>query len=73
MTMPATGTPQRRADVQAARTVCRNCPVFVDCRYWVLSTAPDPCPEMMVAGLTPEERKVARRAFYAAADERAVG
>ena len=66
MTMPRAGR-SRPAEIAAAKDLCHICPVFLDCRHWVLSMKPDPTPQMITAGLTPEERSEARRqqAFYA--------
>lgn len=60
MTMPRAGR-SRPAEIAAAKELCHTCPVFLDCRTWVLSIKPDPTPQMITAGLTPEERSQARR------------
>lgn len=48
--------------VEAARDVCRACPVWNRCREWVLSLPPREDVTGMAGGLTKEEREKIRRA-----------
>lgn len=69
MTMPKAGV-NRQAEIALAKEICDACPVYDDCRDWVLSIKPDPTPQMITAGMTPPERNQARKALYAAANVR---
>lgn len=44
-----------------ARQVCRECPRLAECEAWVLDAREDPCPDMVVAALLPDERRRVRR------------
>jgi WhiB family transcriptional regulator, redox-sensing transcriptional regulator len=59
--------PSREAAVkiEAARIVCRRCPVIDRCLDWAMGH-PDPAFGMMAGGLTPVERSDLRRKAAAA-------
>lgn len=44
--------------LNAARTICRSCPVLRRCREWVLGLPYDADPGGVVAGMTPAERSM---------------
>ena len=71
MAMPPAGR-ARQSEITIAKQVCENCPVLFDCQDWVLGLKPDPTPQMVTGGLTPEERSHIRRSglSYAAVDVR---
>lgn len=50
-----------RRTIRAAQVACLACPVYTQCRTWVLSQDPDPCPWHVVAAMTPGDRVYAYR------------
>lgn len=51
----------RNPQTNAARALCRTCPVLDECRKWILAHQQDPCPHHIVAGMTRSERAAHRR------------
>ena len=49
-----------RHAIDRAKTYCDRCPVVAECRAWAMAD-PDPVPEAIAGGLTPQERKQRRR------------
>lgn len=47
-------------EVAAAKAVCARCPLVAQCRDWALASAE---PEGIWGGMTPAERRVARRSL----------
>lgn len=58
---------QRRPILLAGMLMCSRCPVLDECTNWVISTTPDPCPNHVVAGMTPAERGRVKRQLGKAA------
>jgi hypothetical protein len=55
------GRPQDlQGDTQAARDLCRSCPVIRDCTRWVMTLPPRADPGEVVAGMTEKERNRVR-------------
>lgn len=57
--LPSSGA-ARDLYIEVRRRMCHDCPVYDDCRTWAL-TVPDPAVGMIAAGMTPKERRNARR------------
>ncbi|WP_067814707.1 WhiB family transcriptional regulator [Actinomadura kijaniata] len=61
------GAPVLQAQIQAAKAICRNCPVVADCLSWALRVGE---PDGVWGGTTPEERRYLRRTSDAPARRR---
>lgn len=59
-------------DVNAAKRLCRNCPVIQQCGEKTFRLDPRADPDMVIAGLTKKERDAIRRGIQARRKPRAV-
>ena len=48
---------QRERQTRQAVAICHTCQLLDRCRQWVLTKPEDPCPVMIVGGLTPAQRR----------------
>jgi hypothetical protein len=49
--------PEVRSQIARAVAICHACPVYAECREWVLAPGDDPVPHHIAAGLVPWERQ----------------
>jgi hypothetical protein len=48
---------QQIRQTRKAIAICTTCPLLDRCRAWVLGKDDDPCPQMVVGGMSPAERR----------------